>query len=157
MTIWVNICPVNNLHSFPINVYLSAKIHLSPAQIVGVEARPVTPKTIFAISGMTYVSKNVPDAYKQLSSWNVLKEIQSICHAAGLIYHPWCQTIALWRALVFFDQETPVMLVMQWESNSWGGWILNLTWLPGIRARESALFLASTSSLDRWVYELYVS
>ena len=41
---------MNNLHSsFPINVYLSAKIHLSPAQIVGAEARPVTPKTIFAV------------------------------------------------------------------------------------------------------------
>lgn len=67
MTIWVNICLVNNLHSsFPINVYLSAKIHLSPAQIVGVEARPVTLKTIFAISEWPMCLKMCPTP---TSSW----------------------------------------------------------------------------------------
>lgn len=58
---------VNNSHSsFPINVYLSSKIQLSPAQIAGVEARPVTLKTIFAVSEWPMHPKMCPTS---TSSW----------------------------------------------------------------------------------------
>lgn len=58
---------VNNLHSsFPINVFLSLKIHLSPAQIAGVEARSVTLKIVFAISEWPMPTKMCP---MSTSSW----------------------------------------------------------------------------------------
>ena len=65
---------------------------------------------------MTCVSKNVPDADEQWSSRNVLKGIQSICHAAGShITHGVRQLLP--KGLWFLDQETPVMLVMQWRKH----------------------------------------
>lgn len=62
--------------------------------------------------GMTRASKNVPCVYKQLSFWNVLKGIQSICCAAGShITRSGRQLLS--EGLWFSDQETLVMPVPQ--------------------------------------------
>lgn len=50
-------------------LHLSSKIHLSPAQIAGVEARAVTLKHQCCF-WMTYASKNVPYVCKRQSYWN---------------------------------------------------------------------------------------
>lgn len=123
---------VKNLHSsFPINAYLSSKIHSSPAQTAGVEARSVTLKTIFAISEWPVHPKMCPTSTSSWASEIVSKNTKHM-PCSWLTYHPWCQTTALWRALVFWSGDTchaghAVGKAWSWDTNNQ---VLGRTWSP---------------------------
>ena len=62
-----------------------------------------------------------------------------------LTYHPWCQTTALWSALVFWSGDTchaghAVGRAWGWDANDW---ILGLTWPPGMFGHRRVPFFLS--------------
>lgn len=90
------------------------------------------PEDHFCHFWMTCASKNVPYVYKQLSFGNSKNTKHMPC--SWLTYHPWCQTTALWRALVFWSRDTchaghAVGKAWSWDTNNQ---VLGLTWPPGM-------------------------